>query len=94
MQVLLVGAWKKKILDLLMNVQQESSIKLTQQLVGDPHFLRINTITVPGNFKLDSPLEIEELADLGNRIAQQADIISKVKSRFLNGIKVTPWEKF
>ena len=30
--------WKKRILDLLMNVQQESSLKLARHLVSDPPF--------------------------------------------------------
>jgi uncharacterized protein len=84
--------WKKKILNLLMNVQQESSLKLAKHLVGDPRFLRVNTMTVPGSYKLDGPKEIEELADLGNRIALQTEVLGQVKSRFLNGVSVVPWE--
>ena len=86
--------WKKKILDLLMNVQQESSLKLTRHLIEDSHFLRVNTMTVPGSYSLDSPKEIEELADLGSQAALKSDILGQVKSRFLNGITVTPWKKF
>ena len=86
--------WKKKILDLLMNVQQESSLKLARQLVGEPRFLRLNVTTAPGSYRLDSPKEIEELADLGNRAALQTEILCQVKSRFLNGVFVCPWERF
>jgi patatin-like phospholipase/acyl hydrolase len=86
--------WKKKILDLLMNVQQESSLKLTRHLVGEPRFLRVNTMTVPGSYSLDSPQEIRELADLGSRAALQVELLGQVKSRFLNGVSVTPWDKF
>lgn len=86
--------WKKRILDLLMNVQQESSLKLAKHLVGDPRFLRVNVMTVPGSYSLDGPKEIGELADLGNRIALQTDILGQVKSRFLNGVSVTPWESY
>lgn len=39
--------WKKKILNLLMNVQQESSLKLASHLVGEPRFLRVNTVSFP-----------------------------------------------
>ncbi len=84
--------WKKKILDLLMHVQQESSLKLTRQLVGEPRFLRVNTVTVPGTYCLDSPQEIGELADLGSRAATEQ--LSQVRSRFLNGVFVTPWKRF
>lgn len=86
--------WKKRILDLLMNVQQESSLKLAQHLVSEPRFLRVDVSTVPGSYRLDSPKEIEELADLGNRAALQTEVLNQVKSRFLNGVSVTPWERF
>ena len=86
--------WKKKILDLLMNVQQESSLKLTRHLVGEPRFLRVTANTVLGSYRLDSPEEIGELADLGSRTALQTEILPQVKSRFLNGLTVAPWDKF
>jgi patatin-like phospholipase/SLOG-like protein len=86
--------WKKRILDLLMNVQQESSLKLARHLVGDPRFLRVNVVTVPGSYSLDGPKEIGELADLGNRVALQTEILGQVKSRFLNGVFVAPWESY
>jgi hypothetical protein len=86
--------WKKRILDLLMNVQQESSLKLTRLLVGVPRFLRVNTMTAPGTYHLDSPMEIGELADLGSRAALDTEMLGQVKSRFLNGVSVTPWEQF
>jgi patatin-like phospholipase/acyl hydrolase len=86
--------WKKKILDLLMNVQQESSLKLTRHLLGEPRFLRVNTMTMPGSYKLDSPQEIEELADLGQQTALQTETLGPVKSRFLNEVSVAPWDRF
>jgi predicted acylesterase/phospholipase RssA len=86
--------WKKRILDLLMNVQQESSLKLTKNLVGTPRFLRVNATTPQGSYRLDSPREIGELADLGTRTALDTDILTQVKSRFVNGISVSPWEKY
>jgi patatin-like phospholipase/acyl hydrolase len=86
--------WKKQILELLMNVQQESSLRLARYLVSDPRFLRVNTITAPGSYSLDGPREIEELADLGNRAALATEVLGQVKSRFLNGVSVSPWEQF
>lgn len=86
--------WKKRILDLLMNVQQESSLRLARHLVSDPRFLRVNTITAAGTYNLDGPKEIGELADLGHRAALQTEVLGQVKSRFLNGVSVTPWQKF
>ena len=83
---------KKEILGLLMNVQQESSLKLARQLVSDARFLRVNRLTVPGSYRLDGPNEIEELAGLGNFEASQTEIMSQVKSRFLNGVSTIRWE--
>lgn len=84
--------WKRRILDLLMNVQQESSLKLARHLVGDPRFFRVNVMTTPGSYSLDGPKEIGELVDLGNRAAIQAEILGQVKSRFLNGVFAAPWK--
>ena len=84
--------WKKRILDLLMSVQQESSLKLARHLVGDPRFLRVNVTTARGSYSLDGPKEIGELADLGNRAALQSEILGQVKSRFLNGVFAAPWD--
>ncbi|HNP82920.1 MAG TPA: CBASS cGAMP-activated phospholipase [Nitrospira sp.] len=86
--------WKKKILNLLMNVQQESSLRLARQLVSEARFLRVNVMTASGSYSLDGPKEIGELTDLGNRAASQPEILSQVKSRFLNGISTSPWERF
>jgi patatin-like phospholipase/acyl hydrolase len=86
--------WKKKILDLLMNAQQESSLKLAQRLVGIPRFLRVNETTAPGSYTMDGSKEISELADLGYRTALQTEILSQVKSRFLNGVFAAPWEPY
>jgi patatin-like phospholipase/acyl hydrolase len=86
--------WKKRILDLLMNVQQESSLKLARQLVTEPRFLRVNVTTAQGSYRLDGPKEIGELADLGYNAAQQPEIISQIRSRFLNGISAAPWQRY
>jgi uncharacterized protein len=85
---------KKRILDLLMNVQQESSLKLARQLVSEARFLRVNRTTAPGSYRLDGPKEIGELADIGNLAAQQPEILSQVKSRFLNGVSTIPWQSY
>lgn len=83
---------KKKILDLLMNVQQESSLKLARQLVRDSRFLRVNVTTNSGSYSLDGPKEIRELADLGANKASEPEIMVQVQSRFLNGVSVLPWQ--
>jgi hypothetical protein len=77
-----------------MNVQQESSLRLTSDLVGTPRFLRVNFTTKQGIYKMDSPNEIAELADLGRHTALKADVLGQVKSRFINGVSVDKWENF
>src|SRR5260370_39724966 len=58
--------WKKRILELLMNVQQESSLRLARHLVSAPKVLRVNTTTAPGRYSLDGPKADGELAGLAN----------------------------
>jgi hypothetical protein len=91
-----IAGWvsKGKLLSLLMNAQQESSLRLARHLVGDARFLRVNFTASPNTYSLDGPNEIEELAGLGNRIALQQEVLGPVKSRFLNGVSVMPWERF
>lgn len=86
--------WSRKFVDLLMNAQAESSQKHAKLLVGEPRFLRVNVMTMPGSYSLDSAEEIEELASLGNREAEKPELLGQVRSRFLNGVFVTPWEHF
>ena len=86
--------WKKRILELLMNVQQESSLRLARHLVSDARFLRVNTVTAPGSYSLDGPKEIGELIDLGQMVALKPEVLGAVKSRFLNGVKAVPWDKY
>lgn len=86
--------WKKRILELLMNVQQESSLKLAEYLVETSRFQRVNFTSVPGSYSLDGVRQIDELADLGNQVALQPKILAKIKSRFLNGVSVVPWQPY
>lgn len=85
--------WGKSLIDLLMNSQVESSVRHAEQLVGEPRFLRINTITKPRAYSLDSPKNIEDLISLGNQLASEPAIVAQVKSRFLNGVHCIPWKQ-
>jgi len=87
-----IFGWSTKLVRLLMSVQGESSLKSAELIAGKPRFLRVDTITVPGTYRLDSPTEIEELAALGNLEAGKPEILAQVRSRFLNGVSVAPWE--
>ena len=86
--------WARQLRKLLMNAQGESSLRHARLLAGEPRFLRINQMTSAKSYKLDGSKEIGELADLGARAALEPFLLGQVKSRFLNGVSVTPWHKF
>ncbi len=83
--------WGQTLIALLMNAQQDASVRHAQHLVGEPRFLRVNVTTTPGMYALDGAKEIEDLIALGNRKASQPNILNQVKSRFLNGIDAMDW---
>ena len=86
--------WNIKLIRLLMSAQEESSLKHARLLAGEPRFFRVNVMTSPGNYRLDSPNEIEELAALGNRAALKPEVLGQIRSRFLNGVSVNRWQPF
>lgn len=87
-----VLSWGETLIELLMNAQVESSLQHANNLVGEAKFLRINTVTIPGMYSLDSSKEVEALITLGNKEASDPSILSQVKSRFLNGVTSVPWK--
>lgn len=91
---ILAWVWQKRILDLLMNVQQESSLRLAKHLVTAPRFLRVDAVTKPGEYPLDAADDIGALSGLGERTANDPDVLCQVKSRFLNGIPASHWESY
>ena len=86
--------WNVKLLKLLMNAQCESSLRQAKSLAGQPRFLRVDTMTVPGSYTIDDSRQIGDLASIGKLEAEKAEILAQVKSRFLNGVPALPWEKF
>lgn len=86
-----IAGWNKTLIDLLMNAQVDSAIQHAEQLVGSPRFLRINTTTPAGLYKLDDAREVESLIALGQKTASAPTVLYQVKSRFLNGIKAMDW---
>lgn len=84
--------WGKTLIELLMNAQIDASLQHAKNLVGEPRFLRVNTVTSPGIYSLDSSREIEALITLGNKKASDPDILYQAKSRFLNGVASIPWK--
>ena len=84
-------SWRKTLIDLLMNAQVDSILRHAQQLVGEPRFLRINTMTTTGMYALDDASEIENLISLGQRSASNLSVVQQVRSRFLNGVSALNW---
>lgn len=89
-----VIGWGKTLIELLMNAQVESSLQHAKLLVSEPRFFRINSITVPKMYSLDSSEKIQELIALGNKKAIDPAILYQVKSRFLNGVNSMSWRDF
>lgn len=87
-----IARWGKTLIELLMNAQVDSALLHAQQLVGEPRFLRINTMANPGMYSLDNANEIESLITLGNKKASDPTILYQVKSRFLNGVSTMNWK--
>jgi uncharacterized protein len=88
----LVG-WRRKIVDLMMNAQMDSSINHAEALVGKPRFLRVNAMVPPNTYDLDNSREIESLIALGNQQASNPDVLLQVRSRFMNGVGVMDWRE-
>jgi len=86
--------WSKSLIALLMNTQAEVAQKHAKMLAGEPRFLRVDVTTVPGSYSLDNSAEVEELAALGNKEAEKPEVLGQIRSRFLNGVLVAPWERF
>jgi patatin-like phospholipase/acyl hydrolase len=84
--------WGQKVVSLIMNAQVEAAHKQAMLLVGQHRFLRVNCVTRPGDYSLDSASEAEALAGLGRSVAVERDILERVKERFLNGVKAEPFE--
>ncbi len=83
--------WGARIVKLIMNAQAEASWKQAMLLVGRERFHRVDCITRPGEYGLDSADQVSALAALGRSRAIEKEILEPVKSLFLNGVKVEPF---
>lgn len=83
--------WGTRILKLLMNAQAEASWKQAMLLVGRERFLRVDCLTRPGDYALDSANEVKALVALGRGKAVEKEVLEPVKRRFLNGVKAEPF---
>ena len=87
------AVWNKTLISLLTNAQVDSSVRHAQLLVGEPRFLRLNTLTAPGEYTLDGAQQINNLISLGYRRASDPEMLYQVKSRFLNGVPAFNWKE-
>lgn len=85
------AGWGARIVRLLMNAQTEAAWKQAMLLVGRERFLRVDCETRPGDYALDSVVEIDSLAALGRGKAVEKDVLDSVRARFLNGVPVPPF---
>ncbi len=86
-----LAGWGARAVSLIMNAQDEAAHKQAMLLVGRERFLRVDCVTRPGDYALDSSDEIQALAALGRGKAVEKDILDPVKARFLNGEKPEPF---
>jgi patatin-like phospholipase/acyl hydrolase len=84
--------WNKGLLDLAFAAQSESALAQASLMVSG-RVLRINTLTMPGQYTLDNahPTKLSELASLARAEASKAKTVAQVRLRFLNGIQASPF---
>lgn len=79
-----VLGWNKGLITLFMMAQGEASRAMAALLTGD-RLTNVNYISRSGEFTLDDPSRVEDLAGLGRAEASKKKIAEAVASRFLNG---------
>ena len=85
-----VLGWNRNLFTLLMTSQAEASRAMAKLLV-DEQFVDINYMSRNGEFSLDDPSRVHDLAGLGRAEAAKRNIMTTVTQHFLNGLKVSPY---
>lgn len=85
--------WVSSIVDLLTNAQSNAAHTQACLLVGSERFLRVDCVTRPGDYSLDSVGEVDALAALGRSKAVEKAVIEPVRVRFLNGVRAAPFAR-
>jgi predicted acylesterase/phospholipase RssA len=91
---LLGWASRLRIIKLLMHAQESACEEQAKQLVGVTNYLRVNHVVSPDTYHLDGVGDINELATAGQDKALEAETLTQVQSRFLNGVHVGKWQNF
>lgn len=86
-----LAGWSTKVLGLMMNAQVEAAYKQAMLLIGRENFLRVNCLTSPGEYGLDSSQEIENLAALGRAEAVKKEVWDSVRRQFFEPGPAVPF---
>jgi len=86
-----VFGWGPRVVSLIMNAQVEATLRQAMLLVGRDRFFRVDCVTRPGEYSLDSAGEVRALAGLGRGKAVEKEVLETVRRRFLNGVEAVPF---
>jgi uncharacterized protein len=82
------------ILEAIMGSTAKGHEMLANALVGQARHLRIDAMLPPGAVSLANYAKAEVLIQHGAVQASNPDSFRQVQSRFLNGVRAAPWQKF
>jgi hypothetical protein len=83
--------WAPQLIGLFFQAQMESSLAISELLLGEGRFHRVDLDTPEGVYGLDSSSKIQQLAALGRGRAVEKEILGQVEREFLDGIFVEPF---
>jgi len=83
--------WAPQLIGLFFQAQMESSLAISELLIGGARFHRVDLDTPEGVYGLDSSSKIQELAALGRGRAVEREILELVERDFLNGKCAEPF---
>jgi patatin-like phospholipase/acyl hydrolase len=85
-----VAGWNRGLVNLFMASQAEASRGMAGLLTGG-RLVNVNYVSRNGEFSLDDPSRVEDLAGLGRAEAAKKAVAEPVAERFLNGVPAAPF---
>jgi patatin-like phospholipase/acyl hydrolase len=85
-----VAGWNRGLINLFMASQGEASRAMAGLLTGG-RLVNVNYVSRNGEFSLDDPSRVEDLAGLGRAEAAKKAVADLVAERFLNGVPAEPF---
>lgn len=85
-----VVGWNRGLVNLFMASQAEASRAMAGLLTGG-RLVNVNYLSRNGEFSLDDPSRVEDLAGLGRAEAAKRAVAEPIAERFLNGVRVRPF---